>query len=225
MTVKINYLHADEATLAIARHIARDLTSGVTALTDSSAGTPGATVDKVDTTAFVNVAASGSSLAGKATTEAALGTVKDALVELYAKANAYAAIVGVDAITYSGGGTAADGTVGAVTKSVTGAATGVTASAFADVVDPINAAIYNLAIFVNRIARAQGKETVTVFQDTATNTIAALATDTGTAADPGVTKVAADAALTVLANNVATLATKLNTFNDGVSVASVVVEY
>jgi hypothetical protein len=40
------------------------------------------------------------------------------------------------------------------------------------------------------------------------NCIAALATTAGTAADPGVTKVALDAELTKLANNVATIAVR-----------------
>lgn len=208
--------------LELVKYNARGITSSVAALTDSSGGT-NAGVVVAASTSLVNAANSGTNLAGKATSETALGTVVDALGELYAKANAYATILAIDTVTNSGGGTAPDGTVGAVTVAVTAAATGAQAVTTNATLDAINASFYKLGVLVNKIATAQGKAKLALPAGyTYSNTVALLSTDTGTAADPGITKVAFDAELVKLRANVATLATALNSFNDGNTVATVI---
>lgn len=189
------------------------INSGITDLTDSSGGTGGTGITAASV-AQVNVANSSTSLAQKAATETALGTVKDALVELYAKANAYAAKAGIDQITYNGGGTAADGTVSAVTVSVTAAATGAQATETNAQFVLINSAFYNVGVLTNKLLRAMGSTTLTLPVDTYLATVPAIAGTVGTAADPGVTKVAVDAALTIFRTNAATVATKLNLLNN-----------
>jgi hypothetical protein len=206
---------------ALVQQAARGVVSGVTNLTDSSAGTAGSTVVAADAS-FVDTAVSGSNLATKASAEAALVTVQDALKELATKANEYAGKLGVDQITYNGGGAAADGTIGAVTVATTGGATGPTNANLAPIVTALNTATYNIAILTNKCAKAVGATQLTVFQDTAATTVAALSTNTGTAATPGVTKVELDASLVTMANNIATIAAKLNAINDGYGNALVV---
>lgn len=195
--------------------------AAATALADSSTGTAG-TMTKVATTA-TNVAASGLSLADKATTEAALGTVRTALATLFAKANAAATAVGLGlaTVTYSGGGTSGGNTLGAVTKTVTGAATGAQATEFNAVVSSLNSAFYILTSLVNRLAVATGETELDASALTGmvhTSTVAAIGTGTGTAASPGVTKVAADAVLVAFANNAATIAAAINDVIDGAGV-------
>lgn len=188
-----------------AHKVAADLNS----VTDNSGGTGSSTVTAIAD--FVNVAASGSSLAGKATTETAYNTVLDAVRELYAKANEVNTALGLDTVTYSGGGTSTDGTIAAVTVSVTGAATGVLATSMNTVKNALDAAFYNLVVIVNKAAEATGETPVTIgYSKTLATTISAITIDGGTAADPGITKVAVDASLVVYRNNVAAVAAVLN---------------
>lgn len=208
--------------LELVKYNARGITSGVSALTDSSGGTNASAIVAASTS-LVNAANSGTNLAGKATAETALGTVVDALGELYAKANAYATVLAIDTVTNSGGGTAPDGTVGAVTVAVTAAATGAQAVTTNATLDAINTSFYKLGVLVNKIAIAQGKAKLALPAGYVyTNAVAALSTDTGTAADPGITKVAFDAELVKLRANVASVAFILNSFNDGNTVATVI---
>lgn len=221
MSIKINAetINPTEVLYALVQQNARGVVSGVADLTDSSGGTAGNVVAL--STALANAANSGTNLAQKAATETALGTVKDALLELYAKANEYATKLGIANVTYSGGGTAADGTVSAVTVAVTAAATGVQAASMNVNLAAINEAFYNVTVLTNKIAKATGYAPVTVFVDDLATTIATLAVDGGTAADPGVTKAAVDAELVKAANNVATVAAKLNAINAGLGNALV----
>lgn len=183
--------------------------ASVASLTDNSGGTAG-TLSEISL-GFTNVAASGSSLAGKATSEAAYTTALDALRELYTKANAAATSLGIANITYSGGGASTDGTIAAVTVSVTGAATGVVAASTNTFVEQLDTAFYNLGNLTNKLCEACGVTGVTMgyTKDTAT-TIAAITISGGTAADPGITKVAVDASLVIARANVATIAAALN---------------
>lgn len=186
-----------------------------TALTDNSTGVAGA-VALVGPVA--DEAASGTNLADKATTESALGSVRSALNTLFAKANTAAGKLGLAAVTYNGGGTNGGNTVAAVSKSVTGAATGAQAAEFNGVVADLNTGFYILGSLVNRLCVATGEAGVDMSAVKGleyANTVAAIATATGTAASPGVTKAAADAALTTFANNVATVAVALNAVIDG----------
>lgn len=203
----------------------RDVVSGVAAMTDSSGGTADTSTwaFSLAATNLANAANNSTNLAQKAASEAALGTVKDALAELYTKVNEYATKLGIDNVTYNGGGTAADGTIAAVTVAVTAAATGGQATNINTNLAAINTAFYVLAAKANEVARALGlTELALPTGYTIATTVASLATDVGTAADPGVTKAALDTELAKYRNAVATIAAKVNTFNDGLGNALVV---
>lgn len=199
--------------LSVLQYQARDAVAA-TSLTDNSGGTADAEFDlaKVALDA-ANAAASGLDLADKASTEGAFGTVKNALATLFAKANAAANTLGIDQVTYSGGGTNGGNTVAAVTVSVTGAATGAQATEYNTVVGDLNEAFYVLGGLVNKLCAAAGKDALDLAAlkgETWASSVAAIGTGTGTAADPGVKKAVADADLAVFANNVATVAARIN---------------
>lgn len=181
-----------------------------TGLTDSSTGVASGTGLLPASSTAVNIAQSGSNLADKATTEAAMVTVLNALATLYAKANTAATSLGLATITYNGGGTGGGNTVAAVTKVVTGATTGVPATTYNVFTSGANNAVYQLAVLVNKLGAATGYGVVlntTAFKGTLSSaTIAAISTATGTAVAPSVAQTTAQADLTILANNVATLA-------------------
>lgn len=205
--------HADFPVILrkLAQQHAHTVAAAITALTNNSGGSVG-TVSDVD--AFSNAAASGSNLSDTTTTDAALDTVHDALRELYTKANAVAAALGVDQVTYSGGGASTDGTVAAITVSVTGAATGSQATNLNTVRTGFNNAFYQLAVLTNKLAVACGLSEMDLDYSLATDdTIDAITIATGSAADPGVTKAAVDAALVVWRTNVKTIAEKLIAIN------------
>lgn len=205
----------------------RDCVAGITDLTDSSGGTADSSAWTLlaASEALVNVADSSTSSAQKAATETAMGTVKNALLELFTKANEYATKLGIDNVTYSGGGTAADGTVSAVTVAVTAATTGVQATETNAFFSAVNLTTYKLAVLVNKLANALGVTPLvhTAIQDTFASTVALIAADGGTAADPAVSKAAVDAELVKVRTNVATIAAKLNALNAGLGNAAVVV--
>lgn len=205
---------------ALAQDNAKTKAAGESALTDNSGGSAGTLT--AASVALTDVAASGSSLAGKTTSEAALVTVVNALRELADKANAYAGLFGIDNLTWNGGGATTDGTIAAITVSVTGAATGIQAADTNTALGAINNAVYLLAQLVNRLADATGDTKLTVYSGTHAATVAALSTALGTAADPGVTKAAFDAELVKLQNNVATIADKLNDIRTAVALRVVV---
>lgn len=189
---------------------ARQAVDGVADLTDNSGGSDGTLAAG---TVATNVAASGTDLAGKATTETALGTVADAVATLAAKYNAIATILGLTAIVDNSGGASGGDTLAAVTVSVTGAATGAQATEYNASVDAIEAAFHTLASHANMVAAATGGATDSVAGlsgNTYSATIAAIPTDVGTAADPGVTKAVVDADLATFADNAATIAATLN---------------
>ena len=211
--------------LELVKAHARSCVSGVTNLTDSSGGTASGTNTLVAaSTSLTNTANSGTNLAQKASTETALSAAKDALLELATKANEYATKLGITGLTWNGGGTAADGTIGSIGVSVTAASTGAKATETNAIFGAINVATYKLGTLVNKLAIATGKTplVLTALRTTFTSTVSTLSTDTGTAADPGLTKAAVDAELAKVRNNVATIAAKLNELNDGLGNAAVV---
>jgi hypothetical protein len=87
-----------DALRSLAQTVARITTSARTALTDSSGGGPGTTIN-ILASDFTDVAASGSSLAGKATTETQYNLVKDALLEVAVDANAACAAIGLSHVS------------------------------------------------------------------------------------------------------------------------------
>lgn len=193
----------------------------ITALTNSSGGNAALAGGVQGVAAFVNAANVSTSLAQKAATETALGKIKDAITELAAKANAMATVLSLPTITDNSGGASADGTISALDLSTTAATTGSQATETNAIRLVVNDAFYELAALVNKICVATDVDPLTITktnfaQDsdglvTKNSTIAAISTSTGTAADPGITKAAMDAALVVWGANVAYIATKLNT--------------
>lgn len=200
-----------EAVRALAQQASHDKAAGITALTNNSGGTAGTVTAISD---FENEANDSTNLANATETDAALDTVHDALRELYTKANETATALGVDNVTYNGGGTAADGTVGAVTVSVAAATTGAQASNLNTTKDAFDNAFYQLTRLVNDLAIACGvaEAPIDFIKDTSA-TIAAINVAVGSAADPGVTKAAVDAALVKYRTNVKTLGDKLVSLN------------
>lgn len=211
--------------LELVKAHARQVVASITDLTDSSGGTADAGGVLVGAATLTNAANSGTSLAQKAATETALGTVKDALVELFTKANEYATKLDIAPVVYNGGGTAADGTVGAVTVAVTAATTGAQATETNAQLASINSAVFALSTLVNKLAVATGvaKLNNTALKTTFVSTVPSISGTVGTAADPGVSKAAVDAELVKVRTNVATIAAKLNALNAGLGNAAVVV--
>lgn len=192
---------------ALAQDNAHRLAAAETALTNNSGGTAGV-LTAVPT--LVDEADDGTSLADGTEADAALDTVHNAVRELFTASGGIADAIGIDKITYNGGGAATDGTIAAVTVTVAAAATGALADETNATIDALQNALYHAAVEANRIANAVGLTEIEFgFSKTVTDTIAAITVDVGTPADPAVSKAALDAALVILRNNVKTVATKL----------------
>lgn len=202
-------------------------------LTDNSGG---AAANGVIAAIPLPVAAAGPGVT-KADAEAALVTVKNALTEIAAKVVAVQAKVPATALTNSIGGSAADGTIAAITKNTAnGADTFVRAAGMIGVARIVIDDVATLARQVNALARATG---VTPLVDNsggqalygAAVTVAALSTDTGTAStgadattNATVTATTANAFLSAVADAVKELATTLNAITaDGTPVPVVVI--
>lgn len=197
----------NNAVRELAQQNAHILANGVADLTNNAGGSAGSIVAITD---FSNVAASGSNLADKTETEAALNLVKDALLELATKANAVASVLGIEELTYNGGGTSADGTILAITVSVAGATTGVQATEMNATKDALDNATYQVAILINKLCAACGLDKVDIgYQRVIVDPVTAITVAGGSAADPGVTKAAVDTALVVYQTNIKTLGDKL----------------
>ena len=204
------------------------VTNSVVALTDSSTGTAGASVDQL--AAFpANSADSGTSLAQKAATDAEMVDIRTSIVSLFTKANALAEGLGVPVRAYDGGGTASD-TLPAI-GAVAAAATGVQQTEMEAFRAEVDKAFDALAEHVNDIAvvadvsqitrtvvvasapfdNPVNPETQTFFtNDLAPVPGATIPVTGGTAADPGQQKADVDARFTTAKDNIATLGAKVN---------------
>lgn len=207
---------------AIAQAEARRLAASLSDLTNNSGGTNDTGGIRLPAVFTPFEAGTGDAVA-KAEFETACGGVRDAIKEIVAKAEAIRAKVpAFDAITDSMGGTAADGTIGAIDDSMTGtdAAEALVSVVGANAVfATLNARMSQATRLVNKLRKACGmaklaSELPTPVQGT---TFAAVSTSTGDAVggtddeeDATISKVAADAALDVMSDNIATLATALN---------------
>ena len=196
----------------LSQQSARTALASTSALTQNSGGAAGSVAPAA---LVAGAAASGSNLADKTTSEAALNTVLDALKELYTKANAMATTLGLSTVTNNGGGAAADGTVGAITVAVTGATTGILVANTNTMITALNKSMYNLAILVRSLNRATHNPdpVIASFGAFASKlaTIPAITIDGGTAASPGVTQAEIQAVLTQYRTNIKTLGDMLNT--------------
>lgn len=191
-------------------------------MTDNSGGTAAASLSAYTT--LVNAANSGTNLAPKTGTETALTAIKDALLELATRANAAATHLGITGITYNGGGTAADGTIGAIGNSGTAASTGAQAASVNANLDTFDNALYQIARVTNAVCKAVGVTPLTLnYSKNLATTVSAITVGAGTAADPGITKVAMDAALLAYAHKIASVAAKLNAVR-AIQVPTVVAE-
>jgi hypothetical protein len=210
---------------AIVQQMASEKASTITDLTDSSGGSASSSYTLTSVAGdLVNVANSGTSLAGKVTTEAKLNLVGDALKELLAKANAVAAVVGVASITDNSGMTAVDGTIAAI-GTVTAVTTGAPATATNAILVVLNNYQFTVAKQINKIMTAVGGPTlVGLTTGTYASPVAAVTIATGTAADPAVSKTAMDAKLAVFTANIATMAAALNAVTGAWAVNVVVVD-
>lgn len=205
--------HSDHDVLrALARQQARVVSGAITNLTNNSGGTAATAI--LAHTTMVNAANSGTSLAQKAASETAIATVLDGYSELLAKANATATALGMSTITDSSGATTADGTLGAITVSVTAATTGAQAAATNTLFDAIDGFQYNVAALINKLAVAVGVTPAVIsYIGTPVATVAAITNSTGTAADPGITKAAMDAELVLYRSYIKYLANVLDSVN------------
>lgn len=187
--------------------------ASVTDLTDSSGGTAADAIALPKH--FTATAVDGTNLAGKASTETALGLVVDGLLEVMATANACATGIGIATVTDNSGGTAANDTIAAMTVAVTGAATGAQVTESNAVLDALNNYAATAVELVNSVCASVGvsKLQLTGLGD-AQSPVAAVSTGTGTAAAANaVSKADMDAALVAYANAVASMAARLTSAN------------
>ena len=190
---------------------ALDISTAV--LTDNSGGTAIATRILVAPATQVDEADAGTDLATGATLTASLDAVGDALTTMFAKANTIAAILDTRAVTDSSGFTDGTGTIAAIGDGGIAAAVGPQATETNASVAILQAMQSELVSMVNPIARATGQTELsfaTDDNDILDGTVAAITNDTGTPADPGIKKAAADALMVVMENNVATIAAVIN---------------
>ena len=202
-----------EAVQALAGQIAHERAATVSAFTaDNSGGTAGVAVSASPT--FENVANDGGNLAQKADFESSAGNVADAIAEIVDKANAITAAISGELVqlTDNSGGAGADGTIAAIDADITAAATGVQATECNTIGAAIDQAMAKAAKAVNQALIACNFKPLKTLglEGDGSDTIAAIPTDGGTAADPGVSKAAADAAFATWANNIASMAAKLD---------------
>lgn len=208
--------HPGQVLALLAQDLAVLRVASVTALTNSSGGAVGNVALSLPVT---NQAVGSSDLADKTTSEAAAATVKNALTEVADKLNAYCTPLGITGFTNSIGGTTSDGTIDAVTVSVTGDTGGIQATQTNTYIAAVNRLLYSLGAKVNEVAAALGVAQVPVVIPAAYEPLPALTTlpaltvnALGTEASPGVKKADFDAVLTAQRAAIKTLAEKLNEF-------------
>ena len=196
----------------LATDMAKMYADTFTNLTDNSTGVTTGALTLPTVTGLANSADDGTSLAQKAATETQLGLVKDAFQELATRTIALHTKLGLGTFTYGGGGTTADGTIGAINDTITAAATGVTLANITPIVTAYNGAVGYLARKINEVAVATGATEldVTAYQDVAIANPSALSTDTGTAADPALTAVQIGVIIKGYEDNIGRMAAKLN---------------
>lgn len=189
-------------------------------------------------TGFVNVAEVGTTLATVADVNASMVEVRNAVEEVADKARELAAGLGVGDAVYDGGGVGSDGTIAVIDDTITAATTGSQAAEMNAWAAEVDQAFDGVAVLANRCAEEVGvaKLVRAVFAPGVTSSGsqsgnpvnadvppvnptsgladpypgAAIPVLSGSAADPGVLATVAAAALTQCADNVATLAAKLN---------------
>lgn len=190
--------------------------AAIASLTDSSGGVAAnGLVVPAQATPFD---AGASNAVAKAEVETTLGVVRQSVRSLITQTNLLVAAVPAFAtLTDNIGGSAPATTLAAIDDSMTGTSEGgtlATAAGFNTVVGTLNERMVQLARFVNLMAEAAGVTKLTLDDApvvTSSTTFAAVATDTGSTTNLGaVSKAQGDAILDTLADNIATLAAKLD---------------
>lgn len=196
----------------LATDMAKIYADTFTNLTDNSTGLTTGALSLPTVTGLANTPDDGTSLAQKAATETQLGLIKDAFQELATRTIALHTKLGLGTFTYSGGGTTADGTIGAISDTITAAATGVTLANLTPIVSAYNGAVGYLARKINEVAVATGTAELdaSAYQDVPLANPSALSTNTGTAADPALTAVAVGVIVKGYEDNIGRMAAKLN---------------
>lgn len=222
----------------IAQTFAARTASGVADLTaDNSGGTPGATI--ADVPNFTLSAVSGTNAVAKTEMETAFGLVVDGIAEIVAQADTIRdSIPNVfGALTDSMGGTAADGTIGALDVSATGVNAAMASAAGSNtVLAAVRSRLAQAAMYVNALCVATGQTPLTnglvsnLAADAAWGTtFAAVSTDTGTATDGSdttaanaiVLKTEFDARMATMADAIASMAAKLDAITDDANATAV----
>lgn len=198
----------------LAQDVAKIYADSFSNLTDNSTGLTTGALTLPTVSGLANTAASGSSLAQKAATETQLGLIRDAFQEIATRTIALHTKLGLGTVAYTGGGTAADGTIAAISDTITGATTGVTLASMTPIVSTYNDALTYLAAKINDVATATG---IAPLDNSALAGItianpATLSVDAGTAADPALTLVAVGAIVKGYEDNIGRMAAKLNAF-------------
>lgn len=211
----------------IAQTLAARTAAGVDDLTaDNSGGSAGATI--ADITDYSHGVQDSTNAVAKAEAETALDGVVDGLMEIVAQADTIRdSIPNVfGALTDSMGGTAADGTIGAIDVSATGVDASMCSSAGMNtVLTALRSRMVQAAIYVNKLCVATGQTPLTIVRTSLLpgdaaygTTFAAVSTDTGTATDGSaadatngiVLKTEFDAKQALFADAIASMAAKLD---------------
>ncbi|QIG76985.1 hypothetical protein EVC30_157 [Rhizobium phage RHph_Y1_11] len=194
--------------------------SAVADITDSSTGVASGSISVVGS--LTPIALSGTNAVQKAALETAYGTVRDAVKELVAQLNLIRAKVPVfDALTDSLGGTAANGTIDAISSALTGVSASMAQAVGANAyLTALSSRVHQAVYYTNELCYACGITPLTPAKTNNkvyTTTFAALPADTGTAAtgaDAGANATVGfadvNAKLVLLKNNIASCAAKLN---------------
>ena len=198
----------------------------------------GATVADGGPTGFVNEADDSTDLALGADVDASWVEVRDGIEELGVKAQEIAAGLGVGDAVYDGGGAGTNDTIAAIDQAITAAAIGPQATEFNTWAVAVDIAFDMLTVLANRCSDEVGIARLVrpVFAPGVTSSNSedgnpvnadvppvnpssgvldpfpgsTIIVSSGTPADPGIKDLVAEAALVLCADNVATLAAKLN---------------
>lgn len=219
-----------DAIRGVAQTLAARAASTVADFTaDNSGGTPGGTIADVPT--ITPSVVTGTNAIAKTEAEAAFAGVVDGLSEVIAKCNAIRAVIpnAFGQLVDNTGGAAADGTIAAITVAGTGVNAAMASGAGADaVVRTLRSRIAQVAFYVNKVATAAGADTLAVVMPNNRLygewglSFAAVSTDTGATTDGSEADAANgvllkdefDAAMTSMANAVASMAAKLDAITD-----------
>jgi len=222
-----------EIIMSLAQNQAIVAASSVTDITDNGGGTAQGEIKAP--VAVANYKLDNNDGAGKTALENAFKTVVDALSEIIAQLdNVRAQVPAFGELTDNTGGATPDGTVGAITKNLTGTGSSLaSAVGVRAVYSVLMDRIYQATHFVNLAAKAVGVETVGfegVVIPNYSTTFDAISTDTGTAVDGSdetdekacVEVGNANAMMTQLANAIKDLTSALNKITSGSPTITVV---